>query len=986
MKKISQLLMFFLFVSFTLSAQWTGSGTATDPYQISTVQDLLALSKFVSQGKSTNGLYWSQTADIDMTGVNFTPIGGWSDSITNDKLKSFNGFYNGTNYKIQNLNIVRSTKKYLGLFGVISQAQVSNIFLEGGNISGSECVGGLVGESFYLTTITNCSFAGCIYGSPNGNVGGLVGWVHESTIQSSYTSGKILISGLNSDSRIGGMVGKNDDGIIVSSYSTMDISVSNSERFIANVGGLIGMSYRYNNRVTPIVKNSFFSGSLSASGKSIIGGLVGVSTAQISNCYFNGTINIKDTVSAVGGITGQFSNDLTTNYNIGSCYSAPKYFFVQKGNSKCGLFGGSLNCNVYSSYYKKYAGYSFGSNSISSYPIQVTDNELKTSKMVADVDNKQGVWMADSFNVNSGYPVLKWQKTPPKSYTSQYENPIPIIIDFSIRRVDSCSATMKSMYLYGNSNVDEIGLLWRKSKDSQWNKTIVNKKDTFVYCTLTGLEKATAYEYKFYAISGGKTYCGDTVRFSTRIWGGYGTSSNPYRIYTENDLKALSNFVSIDSVTYKSNWKLMTDLDLKNDTNFIPIGGKNYFNGIFNGNNKKITNLKINRPNSAYSGLFGYVSVADISSLTLDSCYIVGSGSIGCLVGYADNSTVSNCTSNGKIKAVGNDLSVGGLIGVFKSKFSPMMLCSARCDINVTGSGNSSVGGLIGMCGSDDYYEANSVYTSSSNANIVFNHSHFYSDNYPSDVFVGGFIGKILSSNIYNCYSNGSLEVHGDTVQKVVCGGFAGRNEGGYYIDFKYSIGCIKSSYSNLTSLEVDSLCQKGNFIGKITSESLIDNCYYKAIPNVLPSNGYPVGIGLSSKTVVDLKSPIMISYLSNWQNSVWTSDEVPFVNDGFPIFNWQKQTNSNGIKSVAIDQMIISPNPVRVNQSFYVKDFDVANLDDNYIVQIFDLTGHLVQQQTVHKSDNTLTYYLNNTPGAYIVKVTSKFGRMFCSKLLLID
>ena len=984
MKKISQLLMFFLFVSFTLSAQWTGSGTATDPYQISTVQDLLALSKFVSQGKSTNGLYWSQTADIDMTGVNFTPIGGWSDSITNDKLKSFNGFYNGTNYKIQNLNIVRPTKKYLGLFGVISHAQVSNIFLEGGNISGSDCVGGLAGESFYLTTITNCSFAGCIYGSPNGSIGGLVGFLDHSTIQSSYTLGKIQINGLNSNSEIGGIVGTNNGGSTNASYSSMDISVNNSDKFLAKVGGLIGDLYQNIIEPSQIVKNSFFSGSLSASGKSIIGGLVGSSSFQISNCYFNGTIDIKDTVSAVGGIAGQASfNDL--NSNIGSCYSAPKYFFVQKGNSKCGLFGGSLNCNVYSSYYKKYAGYSFGSNSISSYPIQVTDNELKTSKMVADVDNKQGVWMADSLNINSGYPVLKWQKTPPKSYTSQYENPIPIIIDFSIRRVDSCSATIKSIYLYGNSNVDEIGVFWRKSKDSQWNKTIVNKKDTFVYCTLTGLEKATAYEYKFYAISGGKTYCGDTVRFSTRIWGGYGTSSNPYRIYTENDLKALSNFVSKDSVTYKSNWKLMTDLDLKNDTNFIPIGGKNYFNGIFNGNNKKITNLKINRPNSLYSGLFGYVSVATISSLSLDSCNINGSGSIGCLVGYAENSTVSDCTSNGKIVAVGDNLSVGGLIGVFKSNFSPMMLCSARCDINVTGSGNTSVGGLIGMCGSDDNSKANSVYTSSSNAHIVFNHSHNYDISSPSAVFVGGFIGKIVSSNIYNCYSNISLQADGDSVQHVVVGGFAGHYQGGQYY-YNNTVGCVKNSYSNFSSLKVDSFCNKGLFFGEITSESLIDNCYYKAIPNLLPSNGFSVGVDLRSKTVDDMKLPIMISYLSNWQNSVWTSDEVPFVNDGLPIFNWQKQTNPNGIKSVDIYQMNISPNPVRVNQSFYVKDFDVSNLDDNYIVQIFDLTGHLVQQQTVHKSDNTLTYYLNNTPGAYIVKVTSKFGRMFCSKLLLID
>lgn len=54
-------------VTLTASAQegpWTGSGTQDDPYQISSKEDLWALSNYSNSGANLTGMYFKQTEDI----------------------------------------------------------------------------------------------------------------------------------------------------------------------------------------------------------------------------------------------------------------------------------------------------------------------------------------------------------------------------------------------------------------------------------------------------------------------------------------------------------------------------------------------------------------------------------------------------------------------------------------------------------------------------------------------------------------------------------------------------------------------------------------------------------------------------------------------------------------------------------------------------------------------------------------------------------
>ena len=135
-------------------------------------------------------------------------------------------------------------------------------------------------------------------------------------------------------------------------------------------------------------------------------------------------------------------------------------------------------------------------------------------------------------------------------------------------------------------------------------------------------------------------------------------------------------------------YELRKDLDFNDNTSYSnaavnksqwtegigwqPIGGELYrFSSIFEGNNKTISNLRVNRPQSNNLGLFGVAGVdAEISNIGLLNVNIKGSNSIGGLVG--DNlGIITNSYTTGEVAyrmAKKNCLVIiqGGLVGYNK--------------------------------------------------------------------------------------------------------------------------------------------------------------------------------------------------------------------------------------------------------------------------------------------------------------------------------
>ena len=107
--------------SFTLE----GKGTEEEPYLIQSAEDLQAFSNYVNRGMSFADQYVEQTADIDMDGKKFTPIGAFSGE------SYFYGTYNGKGHIIRNLSIQGKATEDVGLFGRLEGA-VYNLGLEAG--------------------------------------------------------------------------------------------------------------------------------------------------------------------------------------------------------------------------------------------------------------------------------------------------------------------------------------------------------------------------------------------------------------------------------------------------------------------------------------------------------------------------------------------------------------------------------------------------------------------------------------------------------------------------------------------------------------------------------------------------------------------------------------------------------------------------------------------------------------------------------------
>ena len=222
----------------------------------------------------------ASSTSIWNSGAGFTPIG--------KNGARFAGSFNGLGHTISNLSINLPSTSRVGLFGENARyANISNVGLVGGSVSGDNSIGGLVGANY--GSISNSYATVAVSGKTY--VGGLVG-ANNDTITNSYATG--AVSGIDG---VGGLVGMaygrvngydNNSGAITYSYATGAVSG------IANVGGLVG------NSEIARISNSYATGTVS--GNSDIGGLLGRSGgSNISNSYATGRVSGS---SYVGGLVG----------------------------------------------------------------------------------------------------------------------------------------------------------------------------------------------------------------------------------------------------------------------------------------------------------------------------------------------------------------------------------------------------------------------------------------------------------------------------------------------------------------------------------------------------------------------------------------------------------------------------------------------------------------------------------------------------------
>ncbi len=150
----------------------------------------------------------------------------------------------------------------------------------------------------------------------------------------------------------------------------------------------------------------------------------------------------------------------------------------------------------------------------------------------------------------------------------------------------------------------------------------------------------------------------------TRI---YEMNDNPQEITSLQDLQDFRDAVNSDTQYKGSNNKMVTltaDLDMSSIAKWTPIGNKEHpFDGVFDGGGHVIKNLKVDRA-ELYNGLFGYAQNATIYNMHLKNPSVSGSDYQGTVLGYANSNThLSDILVTGTDYLAAGSGSVGGIVG-----------------------------------------------------------------------------------------------------------------------------------------------------------------------------------------------------------------------------------------------------------------------------------------------------------------------------------
>lgn len=242
----------------------SGSGTKNDPYLIGTGAELAWFADQVKNGKIT--LCAKLTADIDLNGLPWTPIGSFGSS------KNYQGTFDGCNSTVNGLQV--SDKSYAGLFGVIGASGVVERLIVAGTISITSVSGNGVGDV---------------------GAGGIAGYCKGTIFQCS-SSVAISNTGMNYSAVVGGIVGRAAEDAIVDSCN--NYGTVGSRKNINYAGGIVGVASE-----NAVIRYCTNGNEGAVNGVQGVGGIVGLLTdyAQVRLCENSSAVQGE---SRVGGIVG----------------------------------------------------------------------------------------------------------------------------------------------------------------------------------------------------------------------------------------------------------------------------------------------------------------------------------------------------------------------------------------------------------------------------------------------------------------------------------------------------------------------------------------------------------------------------------------------------------------------------------------------------------------------------------------------------------
>jgi len=685
-----------------------GTGEPNNPYLIYTAEQM-----------NNIGLHqedWSKQfklmADIDLsgyTGTDFNVIGiGF--------MTAFSGVFDGNGHTISNFNYSSTGENLIGIFsyidgpnahisnlglidpnvdcetnfgvgslaGLVGIGTITNCHVIGGNVTGKQQVGGLIGicdgiitdcyavvdsviaevgagvfvgdnggsiiDCYSTGNITGLDYIGGLVGTNIGsivdcysdagvegrsNVGGLLGWNLGSLKNCSSTSS---VTGTYST---GGLVGENR-GSVINCYCSCTLYAQNQ------VGGIVGIN-------DGIVTASYSSANIH--GRNEIGGLVGYNTddAEIVNCYANGDVIGQ---RYVGGLVG---NNATANPHAGeilsgtirNCYSVT---LVSGDQNVGGLIGHFGEDGVSGSFWDiEASGLTTSDGGVGKTTLEMQDLNTFIDAgwdFVGSPGGPGDIWAEPE---GGGYPVLMWQ----------------LSLQPELPAFSGGSGEPDDPYLI--STDDELNSIGHNPRLMNAHFKLVNDID------LTGVD--------FFIIAS------QYHPFQGTFDGNDHTISN--FSYTSPEAK------SIELFGYVSNGRIK-NLGLIDPNVHVDKGD---FHGCLVGRlgTGTITHCYVESGSVTGQDELGGLVGENGSSGVIMNCYFTGEANgkenVGGLVGQNHGSiTASYSYAN-----VEGQTAVGGLVG--RCSFGETVNCYARGNVV----GQSYVGGLVGSNGSKSSYYSGTI-------------------------------------------------------------------------------------------------------------------------------------------------------------------------------------------------------------------------------------------------------------------------------------